>query len=79
MAAQQVSARIVSSGWIHSAVKHESFSGETGQVTAMQSTFTRIIEDGGIHGVEGDIVSVDEIFRLQDMAGIKALEKKYLR
>lgn len=48
-------------------------------VTAMQSTFARIIEDGGIHGVEGDIVPVDEIFRLQDMAGIKALEKKYLR
>ncbi len=48
-------------------------------VTAMQDVFARIIADGGIHGVEEDIVSVDEIFRLQRMDEIKAAERKFLR
>ncbi len=48
-------------------------------VTAMQQTFAEIRADGGIHGVDDKIVPVDEIFRLQDMAGVKDLEKKFLR
>lgn len=48
-------------------------------VTAMQQAFARIIADGGIHQVDKDIVPVSEIFRLQDMAGIKETEKRFLR
>jgi phosphoenolpyruvate phosphomutase len=48
-------------------------------VTAMQDVFARIIADGGIHAVDGDIVPVEEIFRLQRMDQIKAAERKFLR
>jgi phosphoenolpyruvate phosphomutase len=48
-------------------------------VTAMQQIFARIRADGGILGVEPDIVPVDEIFRLQDMQEVKRLEEKFLR
>ena len=48
-------------------------------VTAMQDIFARIIADGGIYGVDSDIVPVDEIFRLQRMDQIKAAERKFLR
>ena len=48
-------------------------------VTAMQDVFARIIADGGIHAVDGDIVPVEEIFRLQRMDRIKAAERKFLR
>jgi phosphoenolpyruvate phosphomutase/phosphonopyruvate hydrolase len=48
-------------------------------VTAMQNVFARIVADGDIHGVDKDIVSVDEIFRLQRMDAIKAAERKFLR
>jgi phosphonopyruvate hydrolase len=48
-------------------------------VTAMQDVFARIIADGGIHGIDKDIVPVDEIFRLQRMNQIKAAERKFLR
>jgi len=48
-------------------------------VTAMQNTFARIIADGGIHAVDQDLVTVDEIFRLQRMDQIKAAERKFLR
>lgn len=48
-------------------------------VTAMQDVFARILADGGIHGVDRDIVPVAEIFRLQDMDGIKETEKRFLR
>ena len=48
-------------------------------VTAMRQILARIAEDGGIHGVEADIVSVQEIFDLQDMAGVKRDETRCLR
>lgn len=48
-------------------------------VTAMKDVFGRIIADGGIHNVNGDIVPVEEIFRLQGMDRVKAQEKQFLR
>ena len=48
-------------------------------VTAMQRVFARIRSDGGIQGVDKEIISVDEIFRLQRMDQVKADEEKYLR
>jgi phosphoenolpyruvate phosphomutase len=48
-------------------------------VTSMQRVFARILADGGIQGVNKEIVSVEEIFRLQRMDQVKADEKKYLR
>lgn len=48
-------------------------------VTAMKDVFARILADGGIHRVHGDIVSVEEIFRLQRMDGVKETEKRFLR
>jgi len=47
-------------------------------VTAMQDVFARIIADRGIHNIDKDIVSVEEIFRLQKMAQVKADEKAFL-
>ena len=48
-------------------------------VTAMQKTFSAIIKDGGIQKVNEEIVSVEEIFRLQRMDRVKAHERAYLR
>ena len=48
-------------------------------VTAMQKVFAQIIQDGGIHNVNDDIVPVSEIFRLQKMEGVKQNEKRFLR
>ncbi len=48
-------------------------------VTAMKDIFSRIRSDGGIHNVNKDIVSVEEIFRLQRMTKMKADEEAYLR
>lgn len=48
-------------------------------VTAMKDVFARIRADGGIQNVHNDIVSVEEIFRLQRMDGIKDDERKFLR
>ena len=48
-------------------------------VTAMQQVFARIRRDGGIHNVHADLVSVEEIFRLQRMDQMKADEKKFLK
>ena len=48
-------------------------------VTAMKGVFARIRADGGIQNVHDDIVSVEEIFRLQRMDGIKDDERKFLR
>ena len=48
-------------------------------VTAMQKTFSAIIKDGGIQKVNEEIVSVEEIFRLQGMDRVKAQERAYLR
>jgi len=48
-------------------------------VGAMQKVFARILADGGIHGVDREIVTVEEIFRLQGMDQVKADEKRFLR
>jgi phosphoenolpyruvate phosphomutase len=45
----------------------------------MQQVFARIRADGGIHNVNEDIVSVEEIFRLQDMDRVKADERRFLK
>lgn len=47
--------------------------------TAMQDTFRRIVADGGVQHVHKDIVSVEEIFRLQGMDVITAQESRFLR
>ncbi len=47
-------------------------------VTAMQTVFARIIRDRGIHEVNKDIISVEEVFRLQRMDDIKVAEKTFL-
>jgi phosphoenolpyruvate phosphomutase len=48
-------------------------------VTAMKEVFAAILKDGGIHNVNKNIVSVEEIFRLQGMDRVKADEKRFLR
>jgi phosphonopyruvate hydrolase len=48
-------------------------------VTAMKEIFARIRADGGIHNVNKDIVSVEEIFRLQDMDQVTADERRFLK
>ena len=48
-------------------------------VAAMQSTFRRIIAEGGIAGVERDIASVAEVFALQGDADMREIEQAYLR
>ena len=48
-------------------------------VTAMKDTFARIRADGGIHNVNADLVSVEEIFRLQRMDEVKSNEARFLR
>jgi phosphoenolpyruvate phosphomutase len=47
-------------------------------VTAMQDVFARVIKDHGIHNVNKDIVSVEEIFRLQNMGQVKLDEAEFL-
>jgi phosphoenolpyruvate phosphomutase len=48
-------------------------------VGAMREIFARIRQDGGIHGVEADIATVDEVFELQGMSKVKDNEKRFLR
>jgi phosphoenolpyruvate phosphomutase len=48
-------------------------------VGAMRATFAKIRKDGGIHGVEADIATVDEVFDLQGMGTVKDNEKRFLR
>jgi phosphonopyruvate hydrolase len=48
-------------------------------VTAMQTVFEQIIQDGGIEKVNEQIVPVSEIFRLQRMSDVKENEKRFLR
>ncbi len=48
-------------------------------VTAMQNVFARIRKDGGIRRVNSEIVTVEEIFRLQNMDQVKTDEVKFLR
>ncbi|PZV37066.1 phosphonopyruvate hydrolase [Mesorhizobium kowhaii] len=47
-------------------------------VTAMKDVFARILKDRGIHNVNRDIVSVEEVFRLQRMDQVKANEEHFL-
>lgn len=48
-------------------------------VGAMRETFARIRRDGGIHGVEASIATVDDVFDLQGMGRVKDDEKRFLR
>jgi phosphoenolpyruvate phosphomutase len=48
-------------------------------VTAMKDVFAAILKDGGIQNVNKNIVSVEEIFRLQGMDRVKANEERFLR
>lgn len=48
-------------------------------VTAMQAAFARIRAEGGIAGIDREIVPVEEIFRLQRMDRIKETEARFLR
>ena len=48
-------------------------------VTAMREAFAQIRRDGGIHNVDRQIASVEDIFDLQRVGATKAEEKKYLR
>ncbi|MEJ0074906.1 MAG: phosphonopyruvate hydrolase [Alphaproteobacteria bacterium] len=48
-------------------------------VAAMQTTFRRIIAEGGIAGVEPDIAPVADVFALQGDAHMREIEKKYLQ
>jgi phosphoenolpyruvate phosphomutase len=48
-------------------------------VGAMRKTFAQIRKDGGIHGVEGHIATVDDVFDLQGMGKVKDDEKRFLR
>lgn len=48
-------------------------------VTAMKDVFARIRADGGIHKVDDTIVPVAEIFRLQDMDGVKQTGMRFLK
>jgi phosphoenolpyruvate phosphomutase len=45
----------------------------------MKSVFARIVAEGGIAGVDRDIVTVEEIFRLQRMDTVKDIERSFLR
>jgi phosphoenolpyruvate phosphomutase len=48
-------------------------------VTSMQQIFAAIRRDGGIHEVNRTLAPVEEIFRLQDMDGVKRNEQRFLR
>lgn len=48
-------------------------------VGAMRRTFAQIRRDGGIHSVEAEIASVDDVFKLQGMGKVKDDEKRFLR
>ena len=48
-------------------------------VGAMRQVFAQIKRDGGIHNVDKQIASVEDIFDLQRVPAMKAAEKKYLR
>ena len=48
-------------------------------VGAMREVFAQIKRDGGIHNVDKQIASVEDIFTLQRVPAMKAAEKKYLR
>jgi phosphoenolpyruvate phosphomutase len=47
-------------------------------VAAMQKTAAKIHQNQSLHEVEAEVVSVQEIFRLQNVAELKAADEKYL-
>ncbi|WFU14918.1 phosphonopyruvate hydrolase [Bradyrhizobium sp. CB3481] len=47
-------------------------------VTAMKDVFARIMKDRGVHNINQDIVSVEELFRLQQMDQVKVDEQLFL-
>jgi phosphoenolpyruvate phosphomutase len=47
-------------------------------VAAMQATARRIHEERALHSVESEVVSVKEIFRLQDVRELEEAESRYL-
>jgi phosphonopyruvate hydrolase len=47
-------------------------------VAAMRRTFSQILAEGGIAGVERDVAAVADVFALQDDAGMRDIEKAYL-
>lgn len=47
-------------------------------IKAMQATAAQIYSEGSLHSVEKEVVSVKEIFRLQNAAELKEAEKHYL-
>lgn len=47
-------------------------------VTAMQATAKQIFDERGLHCVESEVVSVKEIFRLQDVQELREAESRYL-
>lgn len=48
-------------------------------VSSMRRTFSRILKDGGIIGVEEEIAPVSDVFALQGDTKMRSLEKEYLR
>lgn len=48
-------------------------------VAAMRATFSRILAEGGIAGVEGSIAKVSEIFALQGDDQMRELEARFLQ
>jgi len=48
-------------------------------VGAMREVFAQIRRDGGIHQIDKQIASVEDIFELQRVAAMKVAETKYLR
>lgn len=49
------------------------------QAQPLRDTFRRIIADGGVQNVHKDIVTIEELFRLQRMDEIEAAETRFLR
>jgi hypothetical protein len=47
-------------------------------IASMRRTFARILEDGGIAGVEGEIAPISDVFELQGDPYMRAVEKAYL-
>jgi len=47
-------------------------------LSAMQQTARRLYEEQSLLPVENKIAPIDEVFRLQDEAELKAAERKYL-
>jgi phosphoenolpyruvate phosphomutase len=47
-------------------------------IKAMQQTAAQIYQERSLRSIEENVVSVKEIFRLQDAAELKGAEKQYL-